>query len=443
MPDSFNEQHLGQLEERWRRDPGSRIFLQLAEELRRGGRIERAVEILRSGLVLHPAYLSAQVALGRCLFERGDLAGAAEVLERAVAQDPAQVVASKLLIETYLGLGDAGRARSRFDFYRLFNDRDAELAQLDERIRALESRELRAASGADGQPFAALVATPAAPPLAFAPAPHGAPRDEQPFGALGAQLAGADRFVAACRAEDIFRIAAPPAPPAVASRSTAEPPDVVAVAVAGSEPEVAAAPAAAEPPEEQPWWSIDTAPRAAAPPPSAPPPVAAAALPAPPPPAAEPPWRDRATGLALEREPLFAATFSPREIGAEVERETIEEPFDEVYSAAATTAAAPAASSAASVTLAELYLEQGHFEEAARAFGAVLLERPGDAAAVRGLAEVARRREIAIASAAAPAWEPEPEPSPSAPTGSLSQRKAGALRAYLERLRRGTAAHVS
>ena len=77
MPESFSEQQVAQLEERWRRDPGSRVFLQLAEELRRGGRLARAIEVLRAGLLHHPNYLSAQVALGRCLFERGDHATAA------------------------------------------------------------------------------------------------------------------------------------------------------------------------------------------------------------------------------------------------------------------------------------------------------------------------------------------------------------------------------
>ena len=450
MPEPFSEQQLGQLEERWRRDPGSRVFLQLAEELRRGGRIVRAIEVLRAGLVLHPAYLSAQVALGRCLHERGDLADAAEVLEKAVAQDPAQLVASRLLIETYIGLADAGRARSRFDFYRLFNDRDSELAQLEERIRALERRGPRGAGGADQQPFAMLVATPATAPLEFAPMPHDAGRDEQPFGALGAPAAGGERFLSACQAENIFRVPAPRVRLAPrASLAPVAPPAAAALAELEAEVETPVA-APAEPAQDRPWWSVDTALRADDLAPSAPEAtpaaevIAPAPAPAAAPPAAEPPWRDRAAGLALEPEPLFAATFSPREIGAEVERETIEEPFDEVYSVAATTAVAPGGGGAASVTLAELYLEQGHLDEAERAFGAVLLERPGDAAAVRGLADVARRREIAAASAAAPAWEPEAAPvAPVAAAGRLSQRKAGALRAYLERLRRGTAAHVS
>ncbi len=443
MPDSYSEIHVGQLEERWRREPGSRIFLQLAEELRRGGRLDRAVEVLREGLGHQPTYLSAQVALGRCLVERNDLRDAAEVLERAVAQDPAQVVASKLLIEAYLRLGDGARARSRFDFYRLFTDRDPELHELEDRIRSLEMRELRggAAPGREAPPFGALPAA-ASAPLDFAPAPRAEPREALPFGPLSPAPGALGRLLAACRAESIFVVAAPRArvEPAVAAPAPPTPPNTPGVPPETAAPESADAESA--PPERSVWWKAEPAAVAPEPPPLPPPLITAP----PPPAAAAPPWSERAVDLALEPEPLFAATFSPREIGAEVERETIEEPFDEVYSAAAVPAPAPATSGAASVTLAELYLEQGHFDEAERAYGAVLLDRPGDAAAVHGLSEITRRRARLAAAAAVPAtaWEPEPAATPEpSPAGSLSQRKAGALRAYLERLRRATAAHVS
>lgn len=457
MPESFSEQHLAQLEERWRRDPASRVFLQLAEELRRGGRLERAIEVLRAGLERHPGYLSAQVALGRCLFERGDHAASAEMLERAVAQDPAQLVASRLLIESYLALGDAARARSRLDFYRLFSDRDDEIRQLDARVRDLESPP----PPEPPAPFGGLDLAP--PPLAFAPEPSAAALDELPFGELAVPRAAAARWTAACRREGIFAVAVPAparsAPVAVAAGAVAVEPEPIAAL-----PEPVAveseAPVAAEP---LPWWSapepavepapsapepvVETAPSLAEPAVETAPPAMVEAAPAKPAqaPAAPsaPPWQQPDAALALESEaPLFAAAFSPREIGAEVERETIEEPFDEVYSAAVKAPPAPApAAPAASVTLAELYLEQGHLDEAERAFAAVLADRPDDRAANQGLAEVRRLRAEREAAAA---WLPEavataPEPV----AGTLSQRKAAALRQYLERLRRGAAARVS
>ena len=437
MPEPFSEQHLAQLEERWRRDPGSRVFLQLAEELRRGGRLERATEILRAGLVRHPTYLSAQVALGRCLAERGDHRAATEVLERAVGQDPAQLVANRLLIESYLALGDGVRARARLDFYQLFSERDDEFRRLEARVLKLESPPPSAAPAAPARPFGELPGI-AAPPLAFAPAPRAARREERPFGGLTAPRSAAERLLAACRRESIFAVAAP-APLAVAAAVSAplpapveEPPaPLLAEAPAASTPWWAAAPAVEA--ESAPAEPAELAAEDSAAP--APTPAMAPAL------AAAPPWREPAPELALESEAtLFATSFSPREIGAEVERETIEEPFDEVYSAAAATA--PVAASA-SVTLAELYLEQGHLEEAERTFRAVLADRPEDTTARRGLTEIAARRSRRAAAEVESAWTPEATPAePEATAGSLSRRKAGALRAYLDRLRRGASAHV-
>ena len=82
MPEPFSPEQLNQLRQRWERDPKSRAFLQLAEEYRRAGRLGDAIHVLRAGLKEHPNYLSAQVALGRCLVETDDARAAIEILER-------------------------------------------------------------------------------------------------------------------------------------------------------------------------------------------------------------------------------------------------------------------------------------------------------------------------------------------------------------------------
>jgi predicted Zn-dependent protease len=80
----------GRLEELQRRvalDPMSIAFAALAEEYRRSGRPEAAVEVCRAGLTRHPAYLSARLVLGRALLDLNDPDGAEaellEVLQRA------------------------------------------------------------------------------------------------------------------------------------------------------------------------------------------------------------------------------------------------------------------------------------------------------------------------------------------------------------------------
>jgi len=151
----------------------------------------------------------------------------------------------------------------------------------------------------------------------------------------------------------------------------------------------------------------------------------------------------------LEREETaLAAPFSPREIGEEVERETIEEPFDEVFAASPAPPRLPEVSAGppASATLGRLYLEQGHLEDAERTFRAVLEQRPDDAVAARGLEEVVRRRAAPEGSGddTASGWSGNAAPTaPSRPLTSLTQRKVETLRAYLRRIRQGAKARVS
>jgi hypothetical protein len=59
------------LRRRVERDPASIAFAQLAEECRRCGAHQEAVDVCRAGLAIHPGYLSARVTLGRALIELG------------------------------------------------------------------------------------------------------------------------------------------------------------------------------------------------------------------------------------------------------------------------------------------------------------------------------------------------------------------------------------
>ncbi len=63
--------------EAWVADnPGSRLFLRLAQAYRRRGRLADAAQVLERGLVLRPGELEARELLARVLEEMGDAAGA-------------------------------------------------------------------------------------------------------------------------------------------------------------------------------------------------------------------------------------------------------------------------------------------------------------------------------------------------------------------------------
>jgi tetratricopeptide (TPR) repeat protein len=51
------------------KDPASLAFAQLAEEYRRTGRFEDAVDVCKIGLTRHPGYVSARITLGLALTE--------------------------------------------------------------------------------------------------------------------------------------------------------------------------------------------------------------------------------------------------------------------------------------------------------------------------------------------------------------------------------------
>lgn len=141
MPDDApTSERLDALRARWESDRSSGVFLQLADEYRRLGRTGDAVAVLEEGLSRSPNHPAALVALGRCRLELGRAGEAAEVLEKVIAGDPTQMVAYRLLVEAYVERGMPEEARQRLRVYSLLNDSDPEIAELRRRIGEIERR---------------------------------------------------------------------------------------------------------------------------------------------------------------------------------------------------------------------------------------------------------------------------------------------------------------
>ena len=94
-----------ELRRRVQADPASIAFAALAEEFRRVGRHDEAIETCRTGLQRHPAYLSARVTLGRALIETGDFDGAREELETVLRSAPENLAAIRGLAQIHERLG--------------------------------------------------------------------------------------------------------------------------------------------------------------------------------------------------------------------------------------------------------------------------------------------------------------------------------------------------
>lgn len=88
-----------ELRRRVQADPTSIAFAALAEEYRRAGRYEDALEVCRTGLTRHPAYLSARVTLGRALVELNQLDEAKMELDQVLSIAPENLAAIRALAE--------------------------------------------------------------------------------------------------------------------------------------------------------------------------------------------------------------------------------------------------------------------------------------------------------------------------------------------------------
>jgi len=115
-------------------DPKSRLFYPLAEELRKIGRFEDAEQYLRAGLAHHASYLSAWVSLGRILREIDKDQEAVEALKHALTVDPGNMVAAKLLAETYYDLGDKVEAIKKYKLVHALLPADDEISAKIEQL---------------------------------------------------------------------------------------------------------------------------------------------------------------------------------------------------------------------------------------------------------------------------------------------------------------------
>lgn len=118
-----------ELRKKLEKDPGSRLFAQLAEELRKEGRHDEAIELARTGLERHPNYPSARLTLARALMDASRPGEARPELEQVVKGAPDNILAGRLLGEALEELGDAAQALKQLEQTLRFSPGDKPLLQ--------------------------------------------------------------------------------------------------------------------------------------------------------------------------------------------------------------------------------------------------------------------------------------------------------------------------
>lgn len=138
-PESFfnvADSRIDELRRRLERDPGTRLFAQLAEEHRKAGDLAEAIRVARAGLEQHPVYPSARLTLGRALLDSGDGAGARQELEQALHQAPDNILASRFLAQALEALGDFEGALQQYSATLKMAPGDPQLAAHVNELRA-------------------------------------------------------------------------------------------------------------------------------------------------------------------------------------------------------------------------------------------------------------------------------------------------------------------
>jgi tetratricopeptide (TPR) repeat protein len=123
-----------ELRRRVQADPSSIAFAQLAEELRRAGANEEAIEVCQSGLARHPGYLSARVTLGRALLELGQLDDAHVELSVVVENAPDNLAAIRGVAEIHQRRGEIAEALRHYRRALELARHDPELEETVERM---------------------------------------------------------------------------------------------------------------------------------------------------------------------------------------------------------------------------------------------------------------------------------------------------------------------
>ena len=146
-----DSQRIEDLRRRVQKDPASIAFAQLAEECRRAGKLQEAVDVCRAGLALHPGYLSARVTLGRALIELNELDDAQAELEHVLKSAPENLAAIRGLAEIHHRHGDLQSGARAVPRRAGLARNDPDLQQTVDELSGRSSRQPRRAD--DGLSF--------------------------------------------------------------------------------------------------------------------------------------------------------------------------------------------------------------------------------------------------------------------------------------------------
>ena len=112
------------------KDPGSKVFIPLAEEYGKAGMWEEAVAVLEDGLKAYPGFITAMVALGRAYEQMNQPVKAKAILEEAIKVSPDNLRAHRILAKLYTAQGSKEAAIRSCNVILSINPHDQEALSL-------------------------------------------------------------------------------------------------------------------------------------------------------------------------------------------------------------------------------------------------------------------------------------------------------------------------
>ncbi|MCI0528578.1 MAG: tetratricopeptide repeat protein [Nitrospira sp.] len=128
--ETFLSPEIATLSEKLQKDPSSRLFFPLAEEYIKCNMLEEAIIVLKDGLKIHPGFHAARVSLGKVYLQNGRVAEAKAEFEKVVAQNPDNLMAQKKLAQIYRDEGNIQKAKQICENILLTNAKDPEMKKL-------------------------------------------------------------------------------------------------------------------------------------------------------------------------------------------------------------------------------------------------------------------------------------------------------------------------
>jgi tetratricopeptide (TPR) repeat protein len=112
------------------KEPGSKVFIPLAEEYGKAGMWEEAAGVLEDGLKTYPGFITAMVALGRAFEQMNQPVKAKAILEEAIKLSPDNLRAHRTLAKLYAAQGSKDAAIRSCNVILDLNPHDQEALSL-------------------------------------------------------------------------------------------------------------------------------------------------------------------------------------------------------------------------------------------------------------------------------------------------------------------------